>query len=244
MLQSYKGFIITLKALAIFTSVMFYGPVFVLFYEKVGLSFADITKLKVIIFITITLLEVPLGSYSDIYGIKKTIKMGIMFFILSFFITAFSNHFFVFAVSSIIFGIASALISGCTQILLFDFLKQQGKSDSFTKENGSLVFYQQVSSALSLLAGSFVFGIDYRAPYIVTAVFFFVGYAFVSEIDFDCNQYSGPVRGGRKVYVETLKKSFELLKDRNIFFVLFLSSIFNAATMATFDMIQVALKKV
>jgi MFS family permease len=116
---------------------MFYGPVFVLFYEKVGLNFADITKLKVIIFITITLLEVPLGSYSDIYGIKKTIKMGIMFFILSFSITAFSNHFFVFAISSIIFGIASALISGCTQILLFDFLKQQGKSDSFTKENGS-----------------------------------------------------------------------------------------------------------
>ena len=97
---------------------------------------------------------------------------------------------------------------------------------------------------MSLLAGSFIFGIDYRAPYIVTAVFFFVGYAFVSEIDFDCNQYSGPVRGGRKVYFDTLKKSFALLKDRNIFFILFLSSIFNAATMATFDMIQIALKRV
>lgn len=165
------------------TSVLFYLPIFVIFYNNRGLVYSEITTLNIIIFITMLLLEVPSGVFSDTVGIKLSIVFSVLLFCLSFFITAFSYTFYMFAISSVFFGAAMAFMSGCPTALLFNYLKEINRSEMFTKISGSIQFIQQIAHAICLFAGSFIFTLDSRLPYLFSASSFLISLIFLFRID-------------------------------------------------------------
>lgn len=243
--KNYKSNIINFKIFVALTSVLFYLPIFVIFYNDRGLVYSEITTLKIILFITVLLLEVPSGVFSDTIGIKLSIVFSVFLYCVSFVITAFSTEFYLFAISSVIFGAAMALMSGCPTALLFNYLKEINHSEIYTRVAGSVHFIQQLANAFCLFMGSFIFILDSRLPYLLSALAFLFSLVFLFRVKVRGNKARTEPEFKKYIlnYIKVFKRGSALLTHARILFILLISAFFLSSTIASFDIYQVAFQK-
>ncbi|MBT3464122.1 MFS transporter [archaeon] len=157
--SKYKGNIFKINVLYVIAGfTLFFIPIAIFYYQYYGLSYFDIGLTAGIGLLATLLCEIPTGAFADLYGRKKSVSMGLFLYLMGILILTFSSTLFYFIISSIVFGIGQAFLSGAWDALMFDSLKAIKREKEYLK-----ISSRQQSLFLVVLVGS-----AFLAPYLYT----------------------------------------------------------------------------
>ncbi len=146
-------------------SLMFFTPIVVLFYQKNGLSLAQIMIIQAVSSILFVLLEVPSGYFADIFGRKKALMITGIFSAIAMFTFAVGTNFYHLLFAAILWASAGVFISGADSAFLYDTLKDLGKENLYKKTWGNVVFIYSLGVSFASIIGGLLGSINYRYPF-------------------------------------------------------------------------------
>lgn len=148
----------------------FYNGVDTLYYRHFNLSFEQIGFLISTMLLATLFLEIPTGSFADIYGKKKSIIVGSVFVLIGLGFLAFGNNFNMFAIGFLSMGIGRAFNSGAGSALLYDFLHSMNKEHEYlihqSRMHAAFVAIDIISSSLGFL----LFAVNVRIPFYISFI--------------------------------------------------------------------------
>ena len=104
---------------AFLQGLVFYGPIATIFRQYRGLNLYQIFLLQFIFTLSMILLEVPWGHFSDKFGYKKTLIVSYFLFFISKIVFYKSYNFYGFLLESIAVSMSISGISGCDSALIY-----------------------------------------------------------------------------------------------------------------------------
>lgn len=157
-----------------YLSGIFYGfsltiPITILYYRSFGLSYLEIGLLESIFLATLLTFEIPTGTLADRFGRKWTVVCGALLTPIGTLVMALGSGFAVFAVASIIYGIAMALFSGAETALIYDTLREAEEEKSYILVSGKSWAFFYVFMAIAAPIGSHLFALNPRLPFFIDA---------------------------------------------------------------------------
>lgn len=139
----------------------------VLFEQKLGLSYAQIFTLDAIYMLMFVLFEVPSGALADLLGRKKTLLAGLATLVAGAIATGFAQNFLHLFLSSLIWALGFSLISGSSEAMLYDNLKDE---KLFHRITGRALSFSIVGLALAGAVGPLLFAQYFRLPYLASTL--------------------------------------------------------------------------
>lgn len=135
-----------------FQGLIFHMPVWVA-YELQFISLAELALIEAIMQSSQLLSELPTGAVADLLGKRASVIIGRIIALVGLTIYANATHFGMFVVYAVVSGIGDSFVSGALDALIYDSLKQDGKSDRYPKiaSKASLIF--QLAFAGAIFAG-------------------------------------------------------------------------------------------
>jgi len=176
----------------------------VLFEQKLGLSYAQIFTLDAIYMLMFVLFEVPSGALADLLGRKKTLLAGLVTLIIGAIATGNAQNFLHLFLSSFLWALGFSLISGASEALLYDSLKDD---KLFHRVTGRALSFSIIGLALAGIVGPLLFAQYFRLPYLASALPFAMAIPvmmFYREPEaarkpqFSAARYVGQIREGAK----------------------------------------------
>ncbi|MDG1945807.1 MAG: MFS transporter [Halioglobus sp.] len=119
----------TLYLLGFFNSFMVVNPVFVPLLQGYGLSMNQVLQTQALFALTIALFEVPSGYIADMWGRRRAIVIGSVFYAGGFLCLLGADSFAEFLIYEVVLGLGFSLISGADLALLYDtevYLQKRG----------------------------------------------------------------------------------------------------------------------
>ena len=110
----------TIYLLGFFNSFMVVNPVFVPLLQGYGLSMNQVLQTQALFALTIALFEVPSGYIADMWGRRRAIVIGSVFYAGGFLCLLGADSFVDFLIYEVILGLGFSLISGADLALLYD----------------------------------------------------------------------------------------------------------------------------
>lgn len=160
---------------------LFYGvsgfliwmPIWVIYLQEFrGMSLTQIGSIEAIFWITVVVAEVPTGAVADRWGRRVSLALGGAMFCLGSVVFAFSSTYVVLLVAYLTIAIAMTMYSGAGHALVYDTLRQLGRTDEYEKHIGrseAMAFGSMLIA--TLLGGPLVALIGYSATILVGAIF-------------------------------------------------------------------------
>ncbi len=144
--------------------------IFSVYYEKIGVSLANIGVLKSFQFLSWFVFEIPSGYISDRYGRIRVFKISVVMFSIAYFLIAFSKDFYLLAIAEFIYGIAFAINSGN---LMGDFNDKHEKNEFDLNPQifiAKLMFSIQLFQLIGGNIGKLIFNLNYKITFLVPAI--------------------------------------------------------------------------
>lgn len=120
-----------------------------------GFSLTQLGILEGLFHLTSFLMEVPTGIVADLFGRKISRILGRILFLGSLFILYFSRSFPVQCIGFSLTAIGYNLESGAGEALIYDSLKELGRSSTYKKIAGINNMIFEVGSVISLIVGGY-----------------------------------------------------------------------------------------
>ncbi len=181
------------------------GPIFVLYFQEVGLSLQQIFILESINSFAILLFEVPTGFLSDKIGRKKSLLLSVISVEVAFLIYIFNKSFVSFIIADIFYALAIALYSGTFSALLYDTLKEYNKEDEYKKVSGNMGFYTLLGVSVASLLSGFLATISLRLPFIINFFTYMVAFLVLLTIK---EPKRAKATNSKKELINAVKKTF------------------------------------
>ena len=153
-----------LNLLAALRGALLIIPVLVPFFQEHGLSLTEIFWLQAIFGVTVAVLEVPSGYFSDTVGRKASLVIGAWGVTLGFGAYAFANDFWGFLVGELILAIGCGFISGSDSAIVYDTLVELEEEERYASAYGRQRSLANFSEAISSIAGAALAVISLRIP--------------------------------------------------------------------------------
>ena len=118
-MNNYKKNLYIMCIAAFLQGLVFYGPIATIFRQYRGLNLYQIFLLQFIFTLSMILLEVPWGHFSDKFGYKKTLIVSYFLFFISKIVFYKSYNFYGFLLESIAVSMSISGISGCDSALIY-----------------------------------------------------------------------------------------------------------------------------
>jgi len=131
-----------------------YGAIAILYFAQVSGSFALGLAIFSIASVAAAVFEVPTGVISDRVGRRKTVIFGSVASVAALCLYAFGGNFVLLALGAVFNGLARAFLSGNNDALLYDTLKQEGRTDQFAEKLGKTNSMFEVGLGISALLAS------------------------------------------------------------------------------------------
>ena len=147
-----------------------YEAIAVLYYAQVTGSYALGLTVFAIASVAGAAFELPTGVLSDRVGRKVTVVLGSLSSIAAISLYAVGGSFLWLAIGAVFNGLTRAFLSGNNDALLYDSLKQQGKSDEFADKLGKANSMFELGLAFSALAAAGLATISLQAVMIASIV--------------------------------------------------------------------------
>ncbi|MBN2290318.1 MAG: MFS transporter [Candidatus Glassbacteria bacterium] len=150
----------------------FFAAVLVPFYTAWGgLRFAQILFLQAWFMFCVFLLEIPTGTVADFLGRKISMTIGSCVGVLGALIYASYPHYGVFLLAEAVFAVSFTLFSGADEALVYDTLKELGRTRESKKTYSRLESFKLAGIILGAASGSVIAKfLGLRAPMLLTAV--------------------------------------------------------------------------
>lgn len=124
------------------------------------------------------LLEIPSGAIADILGKRKTILIGAIIGTFGAFLISFSSSLTTIFIGWLGAQACYALYSGAGEALAYDTLLDLKKEKEYDKVISKSAQIQSWTSALTILAGGFLYSINLRLPHILWSFGFLLAVMF------------------------------------------------------------------
>lgn len=128
-----------------------YEAIAVLYFAHVTGSFAAGLSIFAITSVAAALFEVPTGVISDRIGRRQTVIYGSLASVIALSLYAFGGSFAWLALGAVFNGLTRALLSGNNDALLYDSLKQDGKTEEFAEKLGKVKSMFEIGLGISAL---------------------------------------------------------------------------------------------
>jgi MFS family permease len=139
----------------------------VLFERELGLSFSQIFVIEAFYMLTFILFEVPSGALADLVGRKKTVVVGTAVIALAAVATGLSTRFWQVLACNFIWAFGFSCISGAAEAMLYDRIADETRYAKAIARSGLLML---VGAALGGVVGPWLFSLNFRYPYLWSAV--------------------------------------------------------------------------
>lgn len=216
---------------------MLYMPVIVLFYESNGMTVSDVFILQAIYSISIVIIEIPSGYFSDSLGRKNAIIIGTILGFTGFFLYSVGYGFWWFLAAEIILGIGQSFISGTDSALLYDSLLSANRQKDYLKLEGRTTSLGNYAEAVAALLGGWLAGFSLR--------YVFYGQAFLAflAIPVAFILVEPTIKSTTKMQKSSLKEIFRIAKyaiidSKPLRLMILLSSVFGCATLTGAWLVQ------
>ncbi|MBT4124076.1 MAG: MFS transporter [Candidatus Pacebacteria bacterium] len=202
-------------------SLVFSIPIWIVFYRRI-ISIEQISFLVGFQYFVNIISELPTGAFADILGKRVSIIVGFFLFSAGSFLFPFATTFLHYVVVAGLIGLADSFLSGSTEALLYDSMKQDKREREFSE----VVANQGVIFQVGLVTGTILGGIIYQwnifIPFLLEGFFLLLGGIFSffliePDIDteiFTLKNYVKQMKQGAK---EAFKNSF--LKKLSWFYI-------------------------
>ena len=110
--------------------------------------------------------EVPTGAIADIIGRKRAIIISRICSTLSSVLILLSHDLWFLILGFVLSALGYNFLSGSEEALVYDSLKELGKSDSYLKINGRLELILNISQSISVLVGGILSNISFAYCYL------------------------------------------------------------------------------
>ena len=203
------------------------------------ITFPQAAVLQSIGLLTTVISEVPTGALADLIGKKKTLHLAFLLTGTGEIIMAFSNSYPQFIISYIILNIGYSFYSGTMEAFTYDTLVANNEQAKYNKVVSRTEAYSNAGTAISSIAGGFLYTIWIGLPFLATGITKFIGLIvsfFIDEPRVDTEKLS------IKNFIEQSGRGFQHLFDKKMigFTILLLTfGIFHVATYEIIDDITV-----
>ncbi|MFC1609185.1 MFS transporter [Patescibacteria group bacterium] len=171
-LEEFDSNVWKLCLIRVISNFMLVIPVIVLFFQENGLTMQQVFIVQVIFSITVIVLEVPSGYFSDQFGRKVSIVFGMIISFCGFFEYALAYDFWGFVVGEILMGIGCSFVSGSDEALLYDTLLEEKRESEFQKIIGLKMGLGLFSEGVASMIGGLLALISLRFPLYVEVFIF------------------------------------------------------------------------
>ena len=134
------------------TGFLIWMPIWMIYLiDGRGMSITQVAAMESIFWVTIVIAEVPTGAIADRWGRRVSLCLGGCGFTIASIFFAFSSSYEMLAVCYAIMALAMTLHSGAGHALLFDTLRQLGRTNEYEKHVGrseALSFAAMVAAML------------------------------------------------------------------------------------------------
>jgi len=156
--------IVLLRIIRAIEFFMLMIPILVVYFKANGLTMQEVMLLQAIFSVTMVVIEIPSGYFSDVLGRRRTMIIGCSFTALGFGIYPFVFDFAGFLVVELILGLGMAFISGTDSAMLYDSMLELGHAERGVREEGRQLSFGHFSEAVSGVTGGLLAAISLRTP--------------------------------------------------------------------------------
>lgn len=214
-----------------FSSIAFFSPVIVLFWQSKGLGMTQILTLQSIYAIGALILELPTGGFADYFGKKRSLILGSLVSCLGLFWYGISSYFWQFIIAELICATGMAFISGADRAFIHQTLKSLDREHEYNKTEGKVRGLNQVFQALGNIFGGFIGSISLGFTLIATSLSHFT--AFLTSFSFSETKIELP-REEQTNYLHILKKSIKIIKStKEVLWLTLFFAVINSLVSAT-----------
>ena len=139
-------------------------PVIVIFFQDLGLSYAEIFALQGIFSLGSVLFEVPSGYFADEKTRRLSIIMGLWSSLIAWTVYSFSFEFWQLAIAELLLAVSYSFISGADVAMLYDSLAELGDEESNLQQNSRSLATGAFSEGVAGVIGGLLAIISLRAP--------------------------------------------------------------------------------
>ncbi len=147
-------------------------PIWVIYLQEFrGMSLTQISTIESLFWLTVVLAEVPTGAVADRWGRRMSLVMGGACFCLGSVVFAFSSTYVVLLAAYVMVAIAITLYSGAGHALVYDTLRQTGRTRDYEKHIGrseAMAFGSMLIA--TLLGGPLVALVGYSVTILLGAI--------------------------------------------------------------------------
>jgi MFS family permease len=159
-----------LRVMSFADGMWFTGPIFILFLLDVGMDFSQVGLIMGANYLMSFIFDLPSSIWADKYSRKFILVLsGVFMMLCNIFIYA-SDSFAMFFLAYCLAGIGNALMAGTHNAFFYDTLLSAGKEKQYEKILSGLLRYYFVSRMISSIAGAYMYSMDPKLPFLLTAV--------------------------------------------------------------------------
>ena len=215
----------------IFGSMMFLGPVFILFLQE-KFSLSEAILLQSIFTVSTGIFEVPAGVFADRFGKKLSLLIAEALGVVVITLYAVATEFWQYVVLEVLIGFSLSLTSGTVSAYLYDTLLSLSLEDNFKKIWGNMLSKAMLSGAFAGVMGGFLATFSYELTFYATsatAAIAFVVALFLKEPKIKKEE-------GKKSLIK--EASIKLLKIKEVRDMVTLSTLIFIANQVLFNIYQ------
>ncbi len=224
-----------------FKNLRFFDAFFILFLLEKGLSYTEIGILYAVRELFIQVFEIPSGIIADTFGRKKSLLGSFVAYIVSFLVFYYSDHFLLFLIAFIFYGLGDAFRTGTHKGMIMDYLKLNHWEEQKINYYGHTRSWSQKGSALSsLIAGLIVFySGKYQSIFLYSVVPYLLNFLLIlsypKELDNSINQNGSK---GKYDIRSTFVSFFKIIRQPNVLKIINSSALHTAYLRTVKDYIQ------
>ncbi|UTC66656.1 MULTISPECIES: MFS transporter [unclassified Treponema] len=150
----------------------FSEPFIILFYLSLGLNFFQIGILTAFLNVLINLMEIPSGSFADLYGKKTAMPVSLISYVISFVFFSLASSFGFLFPALFFYAVGDAFRTGTHKAIIFEWLKQNNRLSEKTYVYGYTRSWSKYGSAFSVIIAAFIviYMQNYRYVFILSII--------------------------------------------------------------------------
>ena len=194
---------------------LFYTVISFLFLTQTkGLTVGQVMYISAIYAVSFAIFQIPASFIAEKLGLKKTLIIGNLFWIITMVIIILGVNFLNFAIAEVISAMGTALKSITETQILYASLKKSRNRNKFSKIEGSAVSRYYYVEALSCIFIGTLFEMNNYIPVIMTLTVLTI--SFVTSLFFEEVEGQTEARVDTKQFVKDFKSVWKSNRVRSI----------------------------
>ncbi|MBP7807249.1 MFS transporter [Candidatus Saccharibacteria bacterium] len=153
------------------TGLVFWYGIEKLFMASIGIDEVGVGLASAAALLSALLLDIPTGILADKWSRKGTLILGALTLALCSVIAGFSQGLIVYALSMLLFGLYEVLIEGSYQAVVYDSLKEEGRTKDYSQTIGLAYGLFLAGIGVANVASGFVAeAFSYQATFYISVV--------------------------------------------------------------------------